>query len=211
MSAGDDGRRRRRRSFRRDERGATAVEFGLIGGTLILTLMGIIDFANAYFQWNRAAKAVHLGVRLASVSDPVSSDLKTYDGTSSSIFPGDDMPPFQRVCTGATASCTNGAYDATAMNTLVYGRGNTACPATPGAIPGMCSLFPSIRPQNVIVEYLHTGLGYAGRPGGPVPTITLRLTGLSYQFVVLNGLLRYTPLTMSGLSATATAEDMAGR
>jgi hypothetical protein len=75
----------------------------------------------------------------------------------------------------------------------------------------MCSLFPSIRPQNVVVEYLHTGLGYAGRPGGPVPTITLRLTGLSYQFVVLNGLLRYTPLTMSGLSATATAEDMAGR
>jgi hypothetical protein len=173
--------------------------------------MGIVDFANAYFQWNRAAKAVHLGVRLASVSDPVSSDLRDYKGTSSTVFPGDDMPPFARVCTGATASCTDGTYDATAMNTLVYGRGNAACPATPGPIPGMCSLFPGIRPQNVIVEYLHTGLGYAGRPGGPVPTITLRLTGLSYQFVVLNGLLRYTPLTMSGLSATATAEDMAGR
>jgi len=75
----------------------------------------------------------------------------------------------------------------------------------------MCSLFPAIRPQNVVVEYLYTGLGYAGRPGGPVPTITLRLTDLSYQFVVLNGLLRYTPITMSGLSATATAEDLAGR
>jgi hypothetical protein len=178
---------------------------------VILTLMGIVDFANAYWQWNRAAKAVHLGVRLASVSDPVSSDLKTYDGTSSTVFPGDDMPAFQRVCTGATASCAGGTYDATAMNTLVYGRGNTACPASPGPLPGMCSLFPAIRPQNVVVEYLQTGLGYAGRPGGPVPTITLRLTGLSYQFVVLNGLLRYTPITMSGLSATATAEDMAGR
>jgi Flp pilus assembly protein TadG len=209
MSAGKAVRHRR--SFRRDQRGATAVEFGLIGGMLILTLMGIVDFANAYWQWNRAAKAVQLGVRLASVSDPVSSDLKTYDGTSTTVFPGDDMPAFQRVCTGATATCTNGTYDATAMNTLVYGRGNTACPATPGVMPGMCNLFPSIRPQNVIVEYLQTGLGYAGRPGGPVPTITLRLTGLSYRFIVLNALLRYTPITMSGLSATATAEDISGR
>lgn len=197
--------------FGGDARGAAAVEFGLIGGTLVLALMGIVEFGNAYWQWNSAAKAVQLGARLAAVSDPVSSDLKTWDGTSSTVAAGDDMPYFQRVCSGATASCSNGSYDVTAMRTLVYGRGNTSCPTAAQSYPGMCMLFRRIQPQNVEIEYVHTGLGYAGRPGGPVPTITVRLTGLSYNFLILNGLLNFAPITMAGLSATATAEDMSGR
>lgn len=194
----------------RDIRGATTVEFGLVGATLVLALMGIVEFGNAYWQWNRATKAVQLGARLAAVSNPVSSDLKTWDGTSASIAPGDDMPYFKRVCSGSSASCTGGSYDAVAMRTLVYGRGNAACPTVTQVYPGMCSLYRSIAPQNVVVEYEHTGLGYAGRPGGVVPTITVRLTGLPYNFLILNGLLNFAPITMNGLSATITGEDLSG-
>jgi hypothetical protein len=74
----------------------------------------------------------------------------------------------------------------------------------------MCQLFPRIQPQNVIVEYEQTGLGFAGRPGGPLPSITIRLTGLTFNFVVLNSLLGLPAIPMSGLAATATAEDMRG-
>jgi Flp pilus assembly pilin Flp len=199
-----------RSAFLRDESGSTAVEFGLVGTSFILLLLAIMDFGNAFWQWNQASKAVQLGVRLAAVSNPVSSDLKSLDGTTLGALPGDPMPYFKRVCNGATASCTGGTFDQNAMNTIVYGRGNTACPSTPQNFPPMCMLFPRVRPQNVVIEYAQTGLGFAGRPGGPVPTISLRLTGLNYDFIILNDLLGLQRISMSGLSATATAEDMAG-
>jgi Flp pilus assembly protein TadG len=200
--------------FWRDQGGAVAVEFALVGGAFITILLGMMEFGTAYWQWNQATKALQLGVRLAAVSDPVSSDLKTLTGVSSTVEEGDPMPYFQRVCTvnsAGTGQCSNGGtYSAAAMRTIVYGRGNTACPATPQRYPAMCQIFPRITPQNLIVEYTQTGLGFAGRPGGPVPSITLRLTGIDFDFVVLNRLLGLTTIPMSGLSATATAEDMRG-
>ena len=96
------------------------------------------------------------------------------------------------------------------MNTLVYGRGQTTC-GTIGAdrYPAMCDVFPRIRPENVIVTYRHTGLGFAGRPGGPVPTITVELTGLTYNYSFLAGLLGLGPVTMPPMRTTATGEDLA--
>jgi Flp pilus assembly protein TadG len=67
-----------------DARGATTVEFGLVSGFLFLILFAIADFGFAFWQWSSASKALQLGVRLASVSDPVASDLKTFTGLSSS-------------------------------------------------------------------------------------------------------------------------------
>ena len=197
--------------LRRDERGATMVEFGLAGGIVLSVLLAMVDFGLAFWQWNSAAKALQLGVRLAAVSDPVAADLKTMTGVSGDVVPGDPMPYYRRVCSGASKTCSGGTFDATALNTLVYGRGRTSCPTTTTDYPGMCRIFARIRPENVVVEYVHSGLGYAGRPGGPVPTIRLSLTGLNYQFLVLNGLLNLPAVSMSGLVATATGEDMAGR
>ena len=98
---------------------------------------------------------------------------------------------------------------------LVYGRGNTSCPTAALSFPAMCQIFSRIKPENVIVEYVHTGLGYAGRPGGPIPTIRLRLTGLSYEFIALNSLMGLPAIAMSGLSATrpqrTSRENESGR
>ena len=193
-----------------DSSGAVAVEFGLVGGMFIVMLFALMEFGTAFWQWNQATKALQLGVRLAAVSDPVSSDLKTMTGVSGTVEEGDPMPYFQRVCGGASQTCSNGTYDPAAMETIVYGRGNTACPTTAQRYPAMCQLFPRIRPENVIVEYTHTGLGFAGRPGGPLPSITVRLTGLNFDFVVLDNMLGLPQVSMSGLKASATAEDMRG-
>lgn len=195
--------------FGRDQGGATAVEFALVGGLLITVLFAAVEFGHAFWQWNAATKAVQLGARLAAVSSPVSADLKSLSGLSGSVQPGDPMPYFERVCSGATQSCSNGSYDAAAMNAIVYGPGNGACPTT--AQKAMCRIFPRIRPENVVVEYVHTGLGFAGRPGGPVPTVTLRLTGLNFDFVVLGGLLGLGPVQMPGLATTVTGEDLSSQ
>jgi len=59
---------------------------------------------------------------------------------------------------------------------------------------------------------VHTGLGLAGISGiRPTPTITLRLVDLNYEFMVLGALLGLPDIPMSGLSATATGEDLSGR
>ena len=194
----------------RDASGAVAVEFGLVGGIFIFLLFGMMEFGTAFWQWNQATKALQLGVRLATVSDPVSSDLKTMTGISGTVEEGDPMPYYQRICSGASKTCSGGTFDEKALQTLVYGRGNSGCPTTTQRYPAMCQLFPRIRPENVIVEYTHTGLGFAGRPGGPLPSITVRLIGLDFDFVVLDDILGRTKISMSGLKASATAEDMSG-
>lgn len=214
----DDGHRKASvqrpglRAFARDKDGVAAVEFGLVGGLFMLLLMSVIDFGYALVQYNNAAKALQLGVRLASVTDPVSMDLATFDGTSLGADPGAPMPYFERRCSGATKTCTNGTFDLGALQSIVYGRGNTACPTTPGNYVAMCRIFPRIRPEHLAVDYVHTGLGLAGIGGiRPTPTITLRLVDLNYEFMVLGALLGLPDIPMSGLSATATGEDLSGR
>jgi hypothetical protein len=95
------------------------------------------------------------------------------------------------------------------MQRLVFGRGNTTC-GTIGtdSDPGMCDIFERITPANVRVNYENTGLGFAGRPGGPVPTITLSVTGLTYQFVALGDLLGLGNVTMPDFKVTMTGEDL---
>jgi Flp pilus assembly pilin Flp len=199
------------RHFCRDHNGASLVEFSIVAYFLLILTAGVIEFGIGWYQWNSASKALQTGARLAAVSDPVSSDLSTLTGMENGANPGDPMPAFERVCRGDTQSCTNGGtYNASAMNALVFGRGQTAC-GTIGAdlFPGMCDVYSRIRPENVIVTYRHTGLGFAGRPGGPVPTITLELTGVTYNYAFLSGLLGFGPVTMPPMRTTVTGEDLA--
>lgn len=186
------------------------VEFSIVLSLLLVLTGGIVEFAWAYFQWNSATKALQQGLRLASVSNPVASDLSSLTGLEQGAVPGDPMYSFERVCRGDTQSCTNGTYDPSAMNTLVYGRGQNNCGGV-GAdgVAGMCDIYWRIRPENVIISYKHTGLGFAGRPGGPVPTITIELTGLSYSFLFLDGLLGLMPINLPPMKSTVTGEDLA--
>jgi Flp pilus assembly pilin Flp len=198
--------------LRKDESGSAAVEFGLLGGFFIVLLLAGMDFGAALWQHNRAAKAVQLGVRLAAVSDPVSKDLATFDGTQVGAEPGDPMPYSERRCNGSTSSCSNGTFDLGALRTIVYGRGNTSCPTTPQPYPAMCQILPQVTPANIAIDYIHSGIGRAGISGiRPIPTITMRLIGLSYDFMLLGDLLGLRDIPMTGLMATATGEDLSGR
>lgn len=193
--------------LKRDD-GAALVEFTLLSSLLIVATGGIVDFTFALFEWNSATKAVQQGARLAAVSSPVDSTLTSITGLGSGINPGDPWTvSFSRVCTGSNATCTGGTYTATGMNTLVYGRGLSACGAPPD-LAGMCNIYPKILPANVKVTYRSSGLGFAGRPGGPVPTITVELTGLTYNLIFLGTFLGGASITLPPLSATVTGEDL---
>jgi hypothetical protein len=175
----------------RDEDGGPLVEVAVILPILILFLFGGVDFMNALYQWNAAAKAVQIGARIAAVSDPVASGLSSISGNvlSTNLVSGSPMPDFAVECDGGAAACAcvsgacdgTGSYSAEAMGLLVYGRaGKSACMPPPSQyFAGMCNLHAAIAPQYVTVVYKQTGLGYAGRSLGPVPTITVSLNAAS--------------------------------
>jgi Flp pilus assembly protein TadG len=216
------------RKLTRDERGGVLVEATVMLTILFVFLLGAVDFLFAFFQWNAAAKAVQLGARIAAVSSPVDPGLA---GLSTAalygVSPGDAMPAnaFTVTCTGTgansgTCSCSGtctgtGTYDWQAMNRIVFGRdraAQTTCrTGSPpsGYFSGMCDVFSRVTPANVEVEYRQTGLGFAGRPGGPVPTVTVRLrNNLPFQFFFLGGLMGFNNIPIPPMTTVITGEDL---
>ncbi|MFN4140909.1 TadE/TadG family type IV pilus assembly protein [Aestuariivirga sp.] len=215
-----------RRNFWNDEGGAVLIEFTAVVLTFFVILFGIIEFSYAYYQWNAATKAVQYGARLAAVSEPAVPDFRKFTGLSSTVLPGDPLPPlaFDYTCT----SDLEDGCDANALRLIVFGRCDvgetcstvtingstvsvrTACNinSTPRNI-GMCNLSSKVTGiDKVRVRYEHTGLGYAGRPVGPVPTITVSLRDVQIDFILMGAFLPVNAIPMPSFATTVTGEDL---
>jgi hypothetical protein len=219
----------------KDVEGSTMVEFAVIAFLLMLLTGGVIDFMHVFWQRNMLIKAVERGARIAAVSNPVAgtapagypcaggSLCATYD-TPAGLTPGQPYPPgaFDCICSGATGTCATGptgpcglAYNAAAMNTILQGREGGACglPGKDVYTLGMCDLFPGLTANNVVVRYYSTGLGFVGRPGGPVPTIDVSVgqapaAPVPLRYYFLAGLLKFANLNFATAQASITGECM---
>jgi hypothetical protein len=203
-----------------DEAGNVLVETTVMIPILFTFLLGGVDFLNAFLQWSAAAKAVEIGARIAAVSDPVASGLNSTptNALSSTVHLGDPMPAFTVTCDGGAmaCSCTSGscpglgAYSAAAMNLIVYGRnGNSTCGAAASEyFAGMCNLFWPILPQYVTVVYSQTGLGFAGRGAGPVPTITVSLNEGASKLPFNFYFLPFAQINIPPVTTTITGEAL---
>jgi hypothetical protein len=205
----------------KDCEGAALVEFTIVLLMLLLVIGGIVDFSLAFWQMNMATKAVERGARIAAVSTPVASNYADID-TVAGGTPGDALPAdfaFDIKCDGGAGSCScvsgscaGVSYDADAMNTIVYGRGNGgACNTAASNVYaiGMCNLLNTITPANVIVEYTAApGVGFRGRPCGPVSTITVSLQNVMFGWFFLGGLMSFADLRFPSMRTTITSEDL---
>ncbi|RWP03413.1 TadE/TadG family type IV pilus assembly protein [Mesorhizobium sp.] len=206
--------------FTKSDAGAAMVEMAIVAPLLFTLVLGFVDFGYALYQWNAATKAVQLGARLASISDPVATALATAAPISAPGAPvvAAAYGPFVCTYTAGTGGCTNGgAFNAVNFSRIF--RGDTAytdddtCPAItpaqrPTTRPGMCHFFPRLHRDNIVVTYSATGLGYQTRLGGPVPTITVSLKTITFEFFFLGGLLGFDNLTMPSMLSTVTGEDL---
>jgi hypothetical protein len=180
-------------------RGTTMVEMTVCFLLLLLLTFGILEFANAFWQWNSAEKATRLGARLAVTANPVAGELKTFDCASETILLGTNCRDpaaltFGTItCSGATSSCSGGyTFSTAAFNTI---------------LAQMQAVFSRVQAQNVIIEYRDLRLGFAGR-GSPVPAVTVRLSGMTFIFAALDNVAGLGPITMPDFRATLTGEDM---
>ena len=163
----------------------------------------------AFWQWNTAQQAARKGARLAATSAPVASDLISMTGVGGSVNPGDAMPDYVKVCSGDTGICTNGTYSHTAMSALIFGPDqDDTCATNTRERSGMCDVYKDVEAANVTVEYRGSGLGIAGYPGQPSPIITVRLTGLEYDFVFLDLIAPSMFKTMPDVEVSVMSEDL---
>ncbi|MCZ6742066.1 MAG: TadE/TadG family type IV pilus assembly protein [Alphaproteobacteria bacterium] len=207
--------------WRRSE-GAAAIEFALVCIPLLLITIGIMEFAFALFQWNAAEKATQMGVRQAVVSTPVVSDvsvvnrLNTFDGTAGGKDPGAEPPADFVVAGKARIVCTGDGTSGNCTNVLASIDDSYNKDAHTRIVNRMRLIFPRIAAENVSVEYLFMELGFAGRPCGPVPSVTVRLQNMNFDFIVIDSLLTLVAggsglgpsMAMPSFTATMTGEDL---
>lgn len=194
---------------RRDERGTAVVELTVTFLLFITLVFGVVEFSYAFFQWNSATKAMQAGARYAAVSNPVMKELPDISGIrkvqGKDVVPGSDYAgSYLVVCTGAGS----GSCKCTGDECQVISKNTYDSNAMAGIVAAMRKFFPKIKSENVTVTYEYTKLGYAGRPGGPVPTITVSLSGLNFDFILLSAFLSANRVPMPSFATTVTGEDL---
>ncbi len=205
-------------SLIRNSDGSSAAEFALVLPLLLIFLLGIIDVGRLMWTWNQAEKATQMGARYAIVTDPVPSDLATFNfvGTGS-LTQGDVVP----TTAYGTMTCTNptgtkdspvGSVTCTCSGTCPWGATAASGTTAPFTLiyDRMHMFLSSLDPKNVSISYKPSGLGFAGDPNGPdiSPVVTVELTGLTFQPTLLQ--LFGGTIPLPSFSAALTMEDGQG-
>lgn len=179
------------RRLRADDTAATLVETTLIFPLVLILTFGLLEFGHAMWQWNAAEKATVVAARYIATRGPLLSGV-----------------PDCFVETTATAGTSCSEVAGAETWTASCGAGGAACDAAvvEAALAEARAFAPFIGDDNFRIDLRGTGMGFVGR-GAPVPLVTVRLQGMTFDFITLDGLLGFGPITMPGFDATIVGED----
>ena len=185
----------------REQRGTTAVEFGLVCLVFISMLLGVIDMGRLAWRINTAKAATREGVRLAVVSPMISTYMANYDGLSQNIAGGQVVPDMAFNCSGAGSTCTQivGSGGSPGFDTTTFNA----------VLAKMQAYDPDIAAANVVITYRHVGLGKVGNPYAPdmEPLVTVSLTGVTFQSAALQ-IFGVAPFTLPTTASTLSGESL---
>lgn len=191
--------------FSKGEAGISMTEGLLVFPIVLLTFAALVEFGYAVHQWNQVVKATQIGARLAAVSDPLAdlSPIVVHYRENATVGqpPSTGAPTI--VCGAGTVAC-----DSTQLNRLVYGSDGICDPNYGSSLPGVCDFHSWIRPSNLRIAYSPSGLGYVGRPGGPIVTVTLEIINLNFRLPLLGALLGVDRIEIPPHPASITSEDL---
>jgi TadE-like protein len=198
----------RRTGLYRDQCGATAAEFALVLPIFLLFLLGLIDVGRYAWAINEAEKATQIGARWAVVTDMVPAGLASYSfavdgGVPQGTTVDDDL--FGSISchsTGGAVSCDTVCavacdWDAD-IDSTAFAR----------IVARMRLIYPAIQADNVVIDYVNSGLGYSGDPNGPdvAPLVTVRLRNMGFPMFFMLG----QRVSLPNFSYALTLEDAEG-
>ena len=222
-----------------DNRGAASVQLALGVPFLLLFTLGIFDFGRVVYDWSSAQKAVQVGVHEAITRDPVFLPILFHFacsaadatnpldpalfGTPCTAEGGDylDVNPAcdigAHLCTNA--NCTGTRFDTATGNLVDYTENfetnYVSRDVFDDVVAAMQGAFPRLEPEQVTIGYRATNLGFVGKPDGPVPEVTVTLSGVPFDFFGMEPLRTVgdwgglpVEFTMPDVSASMTAEDL---
>jgi hypothetical protein len=157
------------------------VSFAFVLPLLVALSLAILEFTVIMFDYHRASEATRRGARLATILVPAGDLSGLTAGTPVTCGAG-----------GGALSCGGAGIQSQASFDAVIAR--------------MQEILPAISAANVEVSYSLSGIGDASTPGGVLPLVTVSLTNLQYQFIVLSAVpgmpdaITYLPFTTSYLA-----------
>ncbi|NDW01111.1 TadE/TadG family type IV pilus assembly protein [Salipiger sp. PrR002] len=184
------------RRFIAQTSGYAMTETMMIAPLLIVLCGTLVETTLMMFQWNQTVKALQVGARRAAVSTPL-TDISALTSYDSAVGQGDPVPMPGSSGTPRSVSCGAGAdpCDTDALARLMNGSGLT----------GIQDIAPFIGPENIRVTYQESGLGYVGRPFGPVLTVTLEVRNLAFDLLLIDDLV---PVNIPAHPVAITSEDL---
>jgi Flp pilus assembly pilin Flp len=195
------------RRFVADEDGVTLVEALLVTPIVLFFMTFMVEMTVAAFHWNQTVKAVQVGSRLTAVSSPLMT-RETYEDFLTSDF-GSNTQGGPTPSDALSISCGAGetACDSDLLDRVLTG-GDGVC-GDGSALVGMCDIAPWLTEDNITVTYSRGGLGYVGRPFGPVSTITLEARDVPFTFMLLDDLMPIlSTITHPPHRVSSTSEDL---
>lgn len=195
---------RRLRQMLRDERGAALVEATLVFPMMLILTFGLVEFGYAFWQYHAAEKATAVGARWLATRHGVAG---TAPATGTLLYTT-SVPDCFVATTADPGTLCGQVAGATGWSATCSGAGGGACNSTvmSGLLTEMRRFAPFINTANVQVQLRGSNIGFVGR-GRAVPLVTVRTTGLTYNFIALDDLLGLGPITMPGFDTTLLAED----
>ncbi len=162
--AGAAGARAARLSWRRlpgCRRGEAIVSFAFVFPLVLTISIAILEFVVVLFDYHRAGEATRRAARLATIEAPV-ADLGDLDYGQTVVC---SAPAGSLACDTATVVASE-PFD----RVVAY----------------MQAILPAIQAENVELTYKMTQLGDPATPGGILPLVTIRLTGLQHELMILD-------------------------
>lgn len=186
---------------------ASAAEFALVLPVFLLLFLGTIDVGR--FMWNTAQleKATMMGARYAVVTDMVPSALSTYNFASlSGVSSGDTVP--QSAFPGVVCTAPSGTVSCTCIASCAFPTTANQT-AFDNIVTTMRRFYGGIGPENVVVQYEYSGLGYAGNPNGSDvdPIVSVAVIGMDFN-PLISGTIG--SIGLPGTSHSLTNEDGEG-
>lgn len=178
------------RRLRRDERGASLVEYAVSVALFLMLFFALLDFGRLLYNWVMAEKAMQMAARIAIVRPAVCPGVPQTNARGSGSTA---LDRFGAACNDAANMCAGEALAPIAC------AGTTVSPTAEEIWTRVHDLLP----PNATRANLRFSYGFDPRMnflGGPyVPVVTVELQNLGFEFVSpLFGLARATGAVVTG-------------